>query len=356
MKPFFIATLIPLALSYALADGDISAAVTIRDSSIIKGTVAETTVLEGAVVFADNVKIPLPRVRELAADGTNGAQIVTLTNGDVFRLAPKTKSLSVATVLGDLTIPLANIRKVIFSAPSSASDGLIYYCTFDSPEAIEKPAAGPAGKFHSGRFVDGKVGEALAIAPYTCSAHASIPTGFFGPNGCIEFWGRIESEMESHGRFGGAGCPVFFHCQPPNDIWKLTVMWNPNNGVGCSGLCGAVQHYPAASDAHTGETFFRYLDGTSSEWHHYALVWNTEGIPSLGTQNGIAVKVAVYLDGSPISTQTNVRNPVWGLSCFKTTPTTLGFPMPPGSESFNKLPYSIDEFKIWNYDKTDFSL
>ena len=160
--------------------------------------------------------------------------------------------------------------------------------------------------------------------------------------------------MESYGRYGGAGCPVFFHCQPPNDVWKLTVMWNANNGVGGSGLCGSVQHYPAASENHLGETFFRYFGEKANGWHHYALVWNTEGIPSLGVQDGIAVKVAVYLDGSPISTQTNVRNPVWGLSCFKTTPTTLGFPMPPGQESFNKLPYSIDEFKVWNYDKVEF--
>jgi hypothetical protein len=132
------------------------------------------------------------------------------------------------------------------------------------------------------------------------------------------------------------------------------VAWNPNNGVGGSGLCGAVQHYPAASDAHIGETFFKYLGGKVNNWHHYALVWNTQGIPSLGVQDGITVKVAVFLDGDPISTQTNVRNPIWGLSCFDTTPTTLGFPMPPGQESFNKIPYSIDEFKIWNYDKVEF--
>ncbi len=355
MKTSLFATLATLALSSALAEGDIAVAVTLRDSSVIKGTVAETTVFEGAVAFTDNVKLPVAMIREMTADGTNGVQIATLANGDKFHFTPKTKALSVATVLGDLSISLSNIRRVAFSAtPGSSADGLIYYCNFDSPEAILKPVVGPAGKFLSGRFVDGKVGSALAVAPYTCAAHTAIPAGFFGPKGCIEFWGKIDADMESYGRFGGAGCPVFFHCQPPNDIWKLTVMWNANNGVGCSGLCGSVQHYPAASDAHTGETFFRHLGGKVNNWHHYALVWNTQGIPSLGVQDGITVKVAVFLNGAPISTQTNVHNPVWGLSCFDTTPTTLGFPMPPGQESFNKLPYSIDEFKIWNYDKVEF--
>ena len=355
MKTAILSLFATLALSSALADGDIAAAVTLRDSSVIKGTVAETTVFEGAVAFTDDVKLPVAMIREMMADGTNGVQIATLANGDKFHFTPTTKVLSVATVLGDLSISLSNIRRVAFSAsPGSSADGLIYYCTFDSPEAILKPTVGPAGKFLSGRFVGGKVGSALAVAPYTCAASAAIPAGFFGPKGCIEFWGRIDADMESYGRYGGAGCPVFFHCQPPNDVWKLTVMWNANNGVGGSGLCGSVQHYPAASDAHTGETFFRYLGGKANNWHHYALVWNTQGIPSLGVQDGITVKVAVFLDGAPISTQTNVRNPVWGLSCFDTTPTTLGFPMPPGQESFNKHPYSIDEFKIWNYDKVEF--
>ena len=355
MKTSLFATLAFLTLSTAFADGDIAAAVTLRDSSVIKGTVAETTVFEGAVEFTDGVKLPAAMIREMAADGTGGVQIVTLANGDKFHFTPTTKELSVATVLGNLSISLANIRRVAFSAtPEGSADGLIYYCTFDSPEAILKPVVGPAGKFLSGRFVDGKVGSALSVAPHTCSVHASIPAGFFGPKGCIEFWGKIEADMESYGRHGGAGCPVFFHCQPPNDIWKLTVMWNANNGVGGSGLCGAVQHYPAASDAHIGETFFRYLGGKANNWHHYALVWNTQGIPSLGVQDGITVKVAVFLDGAPISTQTNVRNPVWGLSCFDKTTTTLGFPMPPGQESFNKLPYTIDEFKVWNYDKVEF--
>lgn len=351
--PIFAAIAFVVAAS-TFADDEIVASVTLRDSSVIKGVVAQTTILEGSVAFEKDVKLPIAIVRKLLADGTNGEQVVTLVNGDSFHFAPKTKSLTISSVLGDLTIPLANMRKVAFSVAAASQEGLIYHCTFDSPDDIQKPAVGPAGQFLSGRFVEGKSGQALAVSPLSCAAYAAIPAGFFGPKGCIEFWGRIDADYKSAVRFGGAGYPVFFHCQPPNDIWKLTVMWNPNNGVGHSGLCGAVQHYPASSDAHTGETSIKYLDEANAEWHHYALVWNTEGIPSLGIQDGITVKVAVYLDGAPISTQTNVRNPIWGLSCFETTRTTLGFPMPLGQEGFNKIPFSIDEFKIWNYDKVEF--
>ena len=352
MKASFIALLASLALLSSFAEDVLKASVTLRDSSVIKGTVAETTVFEGAVVFADDVKIPLPLVRDMAADGTNGAQMITLTNGDVFRLTPKTKALKVATVLGDLTIPLTNIRKVSFSASGSASDGLIYYCTFDSPEAIQKPAVGPAGKFLSGRFVEGKTGEALAIRQWSCAAQTPIPAGFFGDKGCIEFWGRIDNPPLN---VSSMGCPCFFDCRKPNEIWKLSVMWNDNNGGGGGGLCGAVQHYPATTD-HYGSAipFNKYLGSQIGGWHHYALVWNVDGIPSLGIRDGLPVRVAVYLDSKPVGFRTNVRSPNWGLSCFATTDMILGFPTPLGQESFNGVPYSIDEFKIWNYDKVEF--
>lgn len=354
MKTTIKCALLALASLSAIAEGDLNASVTLRDASVIKGTVAQDTAIEGAVVFADGVKIPLPLVRGMASDGTNGEQIITLANGDVLHIAPKTKALAVTTILGDLSIPLTNIRKVAFSSANSATDGLIYYCTFDSPEAIRKPAIGPSGEFLSGRFVQGKVGEALAVRQWSCAAQAPIPAGFFGDKGCIEFWGRIDNPPLN---VSAMGCPCFFDCRKPNEVWKLSIMWNDNNGGGGGGLCGSVQHYPATTD-HFGSAvpYDKYLGSQVGEWHHYALVWNVDGIPSLGIRDELPVRVVVYLDGHPVAFRTNVRSPNWSLSCFATTDMILGFPTALGQESVNGVPYSIDEFKIWNYDKTDFSL
>ncbi len=335
-------------------EGVIAVRATLRDASEIRGETAAGTAFVGDAVFQKGLSLPAALVESLEADGTNGAFVATLANGDRLHLALKTEALALSTMLGDLAVPFAKVRKAAFARQATAADGLIYYCTFDSREAIEHPAVVPAGTFLAGRFVEGKVGKALAVAPQTCAAHALIPAGFFGPKGCIEFWGRIDGSSDFPARFGGIGSPVFFDCHAAGEVWKLTVMWNSNNGVGHSGLCGSVQHYPAASDSHTGETFARLLGETIDEWHHYALVWNTTGIPSLGMQNGIATKVAVYLDGFPIATKTNVRNPNWGVSEFSRSATVLGFPIQPGDESFNKLPYTIDEFKVWNYDKVEF--
>ena len=355
MKTAVFSLLAALSLFSALADGEIAASLTLRDSSVIKGTVAEATALEGGVVFADDVKIPLPLVRELAADGTNGAQIVTLANGDVFRLAPKTKSLSVATVLGDLTIPLANIRKVVFSASGSASDGLIYYCTFDSPEAIEKPDVGPAGKFLSGRFVDGKAGSALAVSAYSNGAYVQLPPNTIGQKGCFEFWAKFTPPAD---RIGVGPWPCFFTCGVLGAEPRFCLEYNANNGTGGGGVNAMLEHIRACTSGFGPYmTYSGILGDTSCDWHHYAVVWNKDGIDGLSSGSSLPVKAAIYLDGKPIARETFRNVPNWKLSSAITAPPTyLNFPLHPEDGNQNHVDYTIDEFKFWNYDRTDFGL
>ena len=93
-----------IALS-AFAEEALNASVTLRDSSVIKGTVAQDIALEGAVVFADTVKIPLSLVRDMAADGTlviSAPDVTVPATLDanttvVFRLAESADAEAVAT-------------------------------------------------------------------------------------------------------------------------------------------------------------------------------------------------------------------------------------------------------------------
>ena len=355
MKTSVIAIAASFVLVSAFADEALNASATLRDASVIKGTVAETTVLEGAVVFADDVKIPLPLVRDMAAEGTNGVQIVTLTNGDVFRLTPKTKALTVATVLGDLTIPLANMRKVSFSASGSASDGLIYYCTFDSPEAIQKPVVGPEGKFLSGRFVEGKVGEALAVRAYSSGAYVQLPPNTIGQKGCFEFWAKFTPPAE---RIGVGQWPCFFTCGVLGAAPRFCLEWNANNGTGGGGVNAMLEHIRACTSSYGGShSYFEFLGNAMTEWHHYALVWNKDGIPSLSSGASLPIKAAIFLDGKPIARESFRNVPNWKLSPSITDPTTfLSFPTHPEDGVQNHVDYIIDEFKFWNYDHTDFGL
>jgi hypothetical protein len=355
MKAPFVTLIAFLAISAAFAEETINTSVTLRDASVIKGTVTETTVLEGAIVFADDVKIPLPLVRDMVADGTNGVQIVTLTNGDVFRLTPKTKALTIATVLGDLTIPLANMRKVSFSASGSTSDNLIYYCTFDSPEAIQKPAIGPAGKFLSGRFVEGKVGEALAVRAYTSGAYLQLPPNTIGQKGCFEFWAKFTPPAE---RIGVGQWPCFFTCGVLGAAPRFCLEWNANNGTGGGGVNAMLEHIRACTSTYGGShSYFEFLGNAMTEWHHYALVWNKDGIPSLSSGASLPVKAAIFLDGKPIARESFRNVPNWKLSPSITDPITfLSFPTHPEDSVQNHVDYVVDEFKFWNFDRTDFEL
>ncbi len=353
MKTSLFATLAILALSSALAEGEIAAAVTLRDSSVIKGTVSETTVFEGAVAFTNGVKLPVATIREMTADGTNGVEIVTLDNGDKFHFTPTTKALSVATVLGDLSISLANIRRVAFSATQGGSaDGLIYYCTFDSPEAILKPAVGPAGKFLSGRFVDGKVGGALTVRAYSSGAYLQLPPNTIGQKGCFEFWAKFTPPAE---RIGVGQWPCFFTCGVLGAEPRFCLEYNANNGTGGGGLNAMLEHLRACTSSFGSISYSGILGNTTCDWHHYAVVWNKDGIEGLSSGSSLPVKAAIFLDGKPIVRESFRNVPNWKLSPSITEPATfLSFPTHPEDGVQNRVDYIIDEFKIWNYDKVEF--
>ena len=126
MKTAVFSLLAALSLFSALADGEIAASVTLRDSSVIKGTVAEATALEGGVVFADDVKIPLPLVRELAADGTNGAQIICyIDDPQVVHLAEQ-RHVTRAEVGVDMGLALQGPKLLVIGSAPAALNRIIH--------------------------------------------------------------------------------------------------------------------------------------------------------------------------------------------------------------------------------------
>ena len=104
--------------------------------------------------------------------------------------------------------------------------------------------------------------------------------------------------------------------------------------------------------------YLRYAElfpsGDWRDWHHYAVVWDPDGISALPH----APKAALLIDGrlvasagfQPVSANT-IRMP-------SETPYVLGITNDPviDAEHNTKSPFLIDEFKIWNYAKTDFLL
>lgn len=338
-----------IAISVALAKPDLNASMTLRDSSVIKGTVAHDAVLEGTVVFADNVKIPLPLIREFLADGTNDAKIVTLTNGDVFRVTPKTRELSLASVLGDLAIPISNIRKAAFSAPDSSSASLIFHCTFDSPEAVLKPAVGPVGTvILPGVFEAGKIDNAMRVYPRSESARFTIPAGFLKNRGTIEWWGKIESTSD-----GFSSCdPRFFRIRFTETIDSV-FEFSSNDGAGGGGL---VIRFPGVfylqkRGQRNAWRYSQYFgEEKAQEWHHYTMVWNANGLHFPNEES--LYQLAVFIDGKRIHVEPFDWRQKINAGILETQPATIDFPF--NSDHDNPLignaSYLIDELKIWDTD------
>lgn len=331
-----------VAISMASAQPTMNVSVTLRDASIIKGIMAHDTLIEGAVAFADSVRIPLSLIRELAADGTNGVQIVTLANGDVFRVTPKTKDLALATILGDLAIPLQNITKATFSESGVSSDGLIFHCTFDSPEAVLKPAVGPGGTLGNASLVQGKTGMAFHVPRYGSAGLFRFPKAFLKSSGCIEFWAKIDI---SKAYFSDCD-PRLFAIRTPQG-YLLFLEFSSNNGRGAGGLHVHMPGMGAASDRRMGQhTYFELLGDVADGWHHYAVSWSDTLSTPLVFIDGNLVQMEVYYHGALKK------------ATFDENATVLSLPNDPSIDNGTQpqSSFAIDELKIWDYCKKDFSL
>ena len=85
-----------------------------------------------------------------------------------------------------------------------------------------------------------------------------------------------------------------------------------------------------------------------AEWHHYALVWDVNGIDISGKPSA-----AVYLDGRLILSTPFVSS--WKGPVNVADGSTLFFPsredeMP----GYSRRAFTIDDFKIWNFAKKEF--
>ncbi len=253
--------------------------------------------------------------------------------------------------------------KTDFGIPSAEPPKLLYHCSFDSPVAVERPAAGPNGRFLGGEFVPGKVGNALRTFADEPAAEVDFEPGILGPRGTIEFWAKKEksekgSFAESEGlRFFG----LWLYAKGETPPWCSTHFeFSSNDGMGMSGLCGMVNHCSWATKPSFGGWPYDIIRDSLFDWHHYAVVWDAEGLPGTKAPDGGPAVVQVYLDGKPVSTQgrqtvsfggKHLRNisPQWG---------KLAFPTPSNgwNPSRSRIPYLIDEFKIWSAPKTDFGM
>ena len=173
------------------------------------------------------------------------------------------------------------------------------------------------------------------------------------PRGTIEFWAKIE---EPPAFYGDRGNPLFFglwlfdHPDDPG-LCSTHLGWCANNGMGMAGLCGMVYHRAMATDPHMRTNAYRPLLDDPSAWHHYAIVWDSEGLPFSEASDGTPAVATLVLDGKVL--QTFGRNQLSKGEGLLKLPSFLGklaFPVPAArwGNPGNHVPFLIDEFKIWS--------
>lgn len=323
----------------------VSADARLKDGSTVKGEFLTKDIC-GSTLFAPELKLDSGNVKSVAFSGTNGEAKVELSNSDKFAMKVSNASFAIKSLLGDLNIPRESVRSIELhkkrNATASATDGLIFHCTFDDEAELALPKAGPAVKLELGTIVSGKgkTGGALYVKPGVAGAEIKFPVGSLGKEGCIEFWAEMASGKTE---FSTGGDPRFFVILDSAFSELGNFEFASNDGSGNSGICGTFlgmhvysnkgfrYHYMPYSDIFKGEDY--------NGWHHYAFVW-TEG------------SLAIFIDGKEICRGHGRLN----ASVLAESEIIMDIPLhrKTGKSYNNKSAFYMDELKIWNYAKSEF--
>lgn len=326
---------------------------TLKDGSVIKGKFL-TQEFTGNAIFAKGLKLDATLVKSVIFSKDDEPSKVELKNGDKFSLTITDEKFGLTSMLGELAIPRTNFKNISLSFhPVSNEEGLVFYSSLDSEAAITAPAVGYGGKIESGIFVPGKFGQALAIKARANGATFPIPAGTLGSAGCIECWARIP---EDRAYLTDGGVPRLFTLRRMDHFSEFVLEWNGNNGSGGHGLTGRAAGAAAPTNDDVSDGHSAYAPVLMSDltgWHHYALVWDSEGIGPKPCLMGS--RVAVYVDGRCVSKSRSLNK--GGLAFLHDNDSFLYLPKSTETESgYQRAHVELDEIKIWNYAKTEFEL
>ncbi len=320
----------------------ISTTATLKDGSVLKAEFLNEAV-NGSTIFAQNLELRPELIQNLTFKGTNGEARATLSNADTFAITISDKAYSIKTALGDLDVPVCNLRALTFKKGphfAGAENGLVFYCTFDDEESVATPAVGPKGTVCSREFVDGKINRALRVPTGSSAGFFPLPPGTFGKEGCIEFWAKIEPRRE-----------FYRNCDPRMIFIKspagwFTVEYSANNGGGRGGFCIRCFNFEYIKGGSFGESY-RYSDiiPDISAWHHYAFSWTEETL-------------TIYIDGKQLNGAYKTGEGRINDEKLKSVSACMGLPNDNTNahNSEPNTPFTIDDLKIWDHAKSEFSL
>ncbi len=318
-----------------------TATLSLKDGSTLRAEL-KTEKIACSTVFAKALGLEPAIVKSISFTGKEGEAKIELVNGDTLTASIDNPSFKVSSMLGELDIPKEKIRKIALSPAKEllfAENGLVFHCTFDDEASITSPAAGPGGAWKGGKFVPGKVGNALSLPAHQLGARFKLGEGVVGKRGTIEFYAKIDEVAP----LTDGGCPRFFEIIDLARHIEISQDWNANNGGGGRGLTFRLNGLPWMASStvrhHSPESLLKPVDG----WHKYTLAWDVDGLGP-----GRSYSALVYIDD--IKVMTVPFKPGWEGPRLSSPDATLNIPnredeMP----GYAKRAYSIDEFKIYNF-------
>ncbi len=253
-----------------------------------------------------------------------------------INLATIIKIFVLALILGGV---LTGVSDEV-EAQGPTPEGLMLWNTLGSQGEVESSAVGPDGTFNGGNFVAGQFGGGY-IAQHDENGLVTFPKEVINAEaGTVEFWAKLIDVP--HTLAWGAN-PAFFHAG--DDTTFFTISLNGNDGLGGGGLSGRAGPPDTATGGFGSWTYEQVLGaGQVTDWHHYALVWENNGI--VGVDNGTR-QVAVYLDGT-------LNSGYWQGSGTIPTLSSGEFALMV-VQNLHQGSVVFDNLKVWNYAKTDFS-
>jgi hypothetical protein len=297
------------------------------------------------------INVPLNQILGIALEADHETASFELQNGDKLTGIVNLGPLPLSTLFGKVTIPVEHIRTVhvSLSGGAFARKGLVLWNRLDSEFEVSRGAFGPGGKLNAGRFVEGRFGKGIELnmqEQFGVTFPVDIvPTAA----GCIEFWARL-TDLPQALPWGQR--PGLIGTNDKDEGNRGSILhFNGNDGASNGGLCIGLGGIGSAGTAQYGNWTYARALGTDavSDWHHYALVWNTAGIP--GVAEGTRC-IALFVDG-------RLNTGLWNGAAAPTGPLDMpkdgrlgllchqGMPSPSTRVVFDNL-------KIWSYAKTDF--
>ncbi len=267
--------------------------------------------------------------------------------------------IDVDKLTGVINVTLITLNNSTDKNENCKENKIVLWNTLDSKYDVEHSKIGPDGIFYGGSFIKGKYGNAFK-GDYVNDSLIVFPSDPINPQeGCIEFWAKLTGVKDV---IPWGPTPCLLTCDNVYDDQSFIIHFNGNDGEGNGGICAR-----AGNQVHTGTGFwyndYKYEDilgDQVQEWHHYALVWNEKGIKSIGKvdvtdkNDNIEKKLcraAIYIDGKLKSGRWKECNG----SFYRSNGSKIRLILSYERLNPDKYQVMIDNLKIWQHEKTDFS-